>query len=165
MAEMTIEELTQIADDFLRANYGMALEIPIVRNNRLRTTLGYYAWDSRKKPLRIEMAGYLLKHGAREVVMDTLYHECVHYALHRRGEPYKDGHPHFEAELARLDVSSAGTTNVGLYYVAKCTECGGFTYCKDKGVTAAGHSFVSRCCSKTVKYIGERICDGTEALI
>src|SRR5690625_4133127 len=59
---ITEDELTQIADQFLQKNYGVTLDIPIKRNNRLRTTLGRYVVSHDDKPLRIEIAGNTLRY-------------------------------------------------------------------------------------------------------
>lgn len=161
---ITIKDLTEIASDFLRENYGMELAIPIVRNNRLRSTMGSYVSTRKSGPIQIEIAGYVIKYATREVVIDTLKHELVHYALHVKGEPYDDGHPHFESELRRLGVSATRTSIVGLYYVGRCIGCGDETFGTNKRITYPGQQFISRCCKTPVEYEGERIFNGTEAI-
>lgn len=161
---VTIEELTEIATDFLRENYDMELSIPILRNNRLRKTLGRYLATMEDAPLRIEIAGYVFKYATTAVIIDTLKHELIHYALHVRGEPNDDGHPHFEAELRKHEASSTKTNVIGLYYVGKCQGCGDATYGKSKRISEPNQRFTSICCDTPVDYVGERIFNGTEAI-
>ena len=96
---MTVEELTLIATDFLRDTYGLPLEIPIVRNNRLRRVQGNYITMHNDVPIVIEIAGIMFKYADITVLIDTLKHELIHYAMHTLDKPYDDGHPEFEAEL------------------------------------------------------------------
>lgn len=161
---MTIEELTEIASDFLRENYGMELGVPILRNNRLRAKMGVFYENRDGTSNSIEIAGYMFKYATREVLLDTLYHECIHYALFDRGEPYNDGHPHFESELRRLGATSTGTNIVGLYYEATCRGCGDATYGRNRRVAEPNRKFISTCCEAPVDYVSERIFNGTEAI-
>lgn len=161
---MTIEELTQIATDFLRENYGMELKIPIVRNNRLRRAQGRYIATWEDVPLRIEIAGYLFKYAAPEVIVDTLKHELIHYALHVKGEPFDDGHPHFEAELRKHGASSSKTCRVGIYVLYKCANCAKESKSRGKRLMTEYPFRVTRCCRAKIIIVGERIYDGTEAI-
>lgn len=162
--EITIEELTEIATDFLRENYGMELGIPIKRNNRLRRVQGRFHASFTNESQLIDIAGFVFKYGTRDSVIDTLKHELIHYALLERDEPNDDGHPHFEAELRKHGVGSTKSNIIGLRYVAKCTGCGDNTYGRNKRIALPNQRFTSRCCRKPVNYVGERIYNGTEAL-
>ncbi|WP_370644753.1 SprT-like domain-containing protein [Sporosarcina sp. ACRSL] len=164
MAEITIEELTQIADDFLRMNYGMELAIPIVRNSRLRTTQGRYISTWEDKPIRIEIASFVIKYGARTTVIDTLLHECVHYALNVLGEPNDDGHPHFEAELKRHGVSSTETNIVGPHVLYSCSNCGRQSIERGRRLLTVFPFRVTLCCHAKIKIVSVRNYDGTEAV-
>lgn len=159
---ISIEELTEIAKDFLRDSYDVGLNIPIERNNRLRSSMGRFIATYEDEPLRIELAGFLLKYGHRSAVIDTLKHECVHYALCVRGEPNSDGHPHFETELRRLGVSSTETTAVGLKYTYQCAECLLQSYTAIKKVKDHPENYYTKCCGATLINLKERIYDGTE---
>ena len=161
---ITIEELTEIATEFLRENYGMELDIPILRNNRLRKVMGRYIATFEDAPSRIEIAGYVFKYATSAVIVDTLKHELIHYALHVKGEPNDDGHPHFEAELRKHGASSTQTNIIGLYYEGKCQGCGDATYGRNKRIAEPNQRFTSRCCKTPVDYVGERIFNGTEAI-
>lgn len=164
MPEITIEELTQLAEDFLRENYSMALEIPIKRNNRLRTTMGRFSRYGDDSNMKIELAGFMFEYAAKEIVIDTLYHELVHYALYTLKEPHYDGHPHFEAELKRLGVSSTESNVVGAYVIYKCCKCGKETETRHRRLLREYKQRVTNCCKADIQIIGERIYDGTEAV-
>ena len=161
---ITVEELTETATAFLRENYGMELGIPIVRNNRLRTVMGRFISAYRGGATSIEIAGFVFEHGEREVIIDTLYHECVHYAIFERGEPYKDGHPHFEAELKRLGVGATGTNIVGKYVIYACQNCGKEAQARGKQLLRDYRERMTICCSAEIRIVGERIYNGTEAV-
>lgn len=161
---MTIEELTEIASDFLRDNYVMELAIPIVRNNRLRTTMASYVRNPDYTPHSIEIAGYMFEYAAREALIDTLHHECVHYALHMRGEPHHDGQPHFEAELKRLGVGATETNIVGIYVVYTCEKCGKESETRGRRLLRDYQGRVTHCCRGEIQIVGERIYNGTEAV-
>lgn len=163
-ATLTIEELTQIAAEFLQDNYGTELGIPIKRNNRLRTAMGRYLETYEGEPYSIEIAGFTIEHGSREVVIDTLYHECIHYALHVRDKPNDDGHPYFEAELKRLGVSSSRTNKVGIYVEYTCQECERKAEARGKRLLKDHYYRVTRCCGADIVIVGERIYNGTEAV-
>lgn len=166
MTQLTIDEieLAHIAEDFLRDTYGMELEIPILRNNRLRSVMGRYLSDYDDTPLAIEIAGYMFDYAAPDVVIDTLKHECVHYALHVKGEPNADGHLHFEAELARLGVGATETCNVGTYVIYTCDDCGEEAKSRGKRLLTDYKGRVTSCCGSRFTIVGERIYNGTEAL-
>lgn len=159
-----IEELTEIIDEFLKSSYGLNLNIPIKRNNRLSRAMGRYlaTWDD--VPVNIDIAGFMFDHGTREVIIDTAKHEATHYALHVLGKPNSDGDEYFENELRKNGVTSTGTNIVGLHYVGKCQECGNNTYGKNKRIALPSQRFTSKCCKAPVEYVGERIYDGTEVV-
>lgn len=161
--EMATEELTEIATKFLRDNFHMVLAIPIVRNNRLRVRMGCFYATTDDIPDSIEIAGFVIEHGTREVVLDTLYHECVHYALCSRGDPYDDGHPVFEAELRRLGISSTESNRVGMFIKYNCAGCGVATETGNMRVLRYPQGYRSGCCGGELINLSKRIYNGTEA--
>ncbi|MET3658465.1 SprT-like domain-containing protein [Sporosarcina psychrophila] len=161
---MTIEELTEIASTFLRDNYAMDLDIPIVRNNRLRTVMGRFISAYRGGATRIEIAGFVIEHGDRGIIIDTLYHECIHYALFERGEPNDDGHPHFESELREHSVGSSGINRVGPYIEYTCSDCGKEAQARGRRLLRDYRDRVTFCCGASIEIVGERIYNGTEAV-
>src|SRR5690606_25071042 len=87
--KVTIDELKRIADEFLTEHYGMTLDIPIVRNNRLKTHMGrFIGWryeEDEELSFSIDIAGFMFEYATDAVIVDTLLHECIHYALCMRG--------------------------------------------------------------------------------
>src|SRR5690625_2183067 len=150
------------ARHFIQKNYELELTIPIQRNNRLRSTLGRYVYQKRKnKPLRIELAGFILEYGAKSAIIDVLKHECIHYSLHMLGLPSRDGHPYFESELQKHGVSSTNRTMIGKYYVYVCNSCGKENLTRKQQVIKSIEKYRTNCCHATLSIRGERIFDGT----
>ncbi|WP_056683728.1 SprT-like domain-containing protein [Cytobacillus solani] len=161
---MSIEELTLHAEDFLRKHYDMELAIPIRKNSRLKRTLGCFITVKQQAEC-IEIAGYLMDYGATEVVLDTLYHELIHYALFTQGKPYQDGRVEFENELRKHGVSSTNTpVKVGKYIEYYCTKCGKEYETERQRVFKYPHLYRSRCCKAPINVVDFRIYDGTEAV-
>src|SRR5690625_6577065 len=90
MGDMKIEALKDIANDFLLTYYQVPLEIPIERNNRLRTTQGRYVMKHDGTPLRIDLSGSTLDYGKEEAIIGILKIECIHYELHNLKISFKD---------------------------------------------------------------------------
>lgn len=160
----TIEELTEIAKEFLRKNYDITLDIPIIRNNRLRRSQGRYISTWEGVPIRIEIAGETLTYGATEYILGVLRHELIHYALEVEGEPNDDGHPHFEAELLKHRALSTGTNRVGLYVEYDCDKCGKTILTWRKRILTHPHCYATVCCTAKLINVRERIYNGTEAI-
>lgn len=162
---LSVEELTEIAKNFLWSTYRLPLEIPIKRNGRLRSTLGRYISTVGEGPECIEISAQMFMYAADSVMVDTLKHELVHYALDVKGEPNRDGNPHFESELKRLGVSSTKSCYIGKALECRCDKCGKKLYAKSlSSIERAGKTAFSKCCMASFSFLGERIYDGTEAL-
>lgn len=158
---MDIKELTQIAKDFLRDAYGLKLTIPLKRNNRLRTTQGRYVMKYNYTPVRIELSGYTLDYGTEEAIIGVLKHECIHYALHQLGKPYKDGTAVFEAELKKHGAPTTGTCFIGKLYTFTCNECGQIGETRRKQLTLTPEKYRTTCCQATLTWLGEKIYNGS----
>lgn len=157
---LTNEYLTNYAVHFLQDNFNLELSIPIMRNNRLRTTLGRYVMTKRGEPLKIDLSGNLLNYGTEETILGVLKHECVHYAFHVQGKNFRDGNPEFEATLKRLNAPSTETLKVGKFYVFLCNECKKEGETKVKRLVHKPHEYRSLCCHGKIEVIGERIYRG-----
>lgn len=158
---MIERQLEQIARNFLKKHYEMDLEIPVKRNNRLRTTLGRFVMSSDKKPLRIEISGNTLEYGTKEAIIGILKHECIHYALHRKGKASRDGHPYFESELQKHGAPSTNTWKIGKHYIYVCNCCGKESESRLKQLMLTPSKYRTRCCNSKLAIVGERIYDGT----
>lgn len=102
-------------------------------------------WDffehssSSKRPIKISISKRMIVcsiiMGEMDVVLDTLRHELVHYALYMDDKEYRDGQSDFETKIMELGVGSSGATKVdkiktnkvGRFYrmlpVYTCTKC------------------------------------------
>lgn len=149
--------MVDFANEFLRNEYDLGLEIPIKINNRLSKSLGRYimmkSYDTgRLRPHSIEISGKIIKYDTKDFVLDTLKHELVHYALFRKGAPYNDGDTFFENELKRLGITGTDTTTSKTpkhYY--KCGGCGNQYTSRRRFNTS---NYVSSCCKKRYEYEG-----------
>ena len=105
----------------------VTLGVPILVNNRLKSTAGYFQTKhtlGREEASQISISGTIIKHGYAVDDVETvvknligiLYHELVHYALFIKGEPNSDGHPYFEKELKRTGAPSSHATKVTKKY-------------------------------------------------
>lgn len=157
---ITEDELTQIADQFLQKNYGVTLDIPIKRNNRLRTTLGRYVVSHDDKPLRIEIAGNTLRYGTESSIISILKHECIHFALHKKGLNYHDGDSTFETELRKHNVPSTYTKIIGKYYLFRCKKCQREGKSSVKRLASHPEHYRTSCCNAQLTIVRELIYDG-----
>jgi len=161
VSEIFEKELHEIAKTFLWNNYGIELNIPIKRNNRLRTTLGRFVVSNDHQPLRIEISGNTLKYGTRDAIIGVLKHECIHYAFHLQGRPSNDGHPEFEAELKKHHAPSTKTSKIGKHYIFTCNACGRKSETRLRRLKKFPDRYRTTCCKSRLTIIGERIYDGT----
>ena len=139
-----LEEIQKILENeakyFLAKHFNMELEIPIEINARLIRTMGFFEHStSSKRPIKISISKRMIVcaivMGEMDVVLDTLRHELVHYALYMDDKAYRDGQLDFETKIMELGVGSSGATKVdkiktnkvGRFYrmlpVYTCTKC------------------------------------------
>lgn len=157
---MNESTLVRIAATFLRENYNETLHIPVKRNNRLRSSYGRFILKN-NKAYCIDLAGRLLDYGAEEVIINILKHECIHYALFMKQQPYRDGSPVFEAELKKHGAPETRKLIVGKFYVLKCDACGNTTKTNRKRTIAHPEQYQTACCRAPFQIIGEQIYNGT----
>lgn len=166
---MNINEMKKFSQTFLKTTYGIDMEIPLTINNRLKTTCGRFRYKINRRtgatsPLAVEMNGFFVKNNTKDVVVDVLKHELVHYALFTLGKPHSDGHPVFERELKRLGVVSQSTIdqytikskprNVNVY---KCVDNGcGKEYQTLRALSNNG--IYHRCkCGCKIQHLGKKL--------
>lgn len=148
-----IQELTAFANDWLQQHYGLKLVIPLEIRPTLQTALGYFQYNS-KGPRKVALAARLFKYYGREVAIDVLKHELVHYALYMLGKPHKDGDPYFENELRKHGITSTGTyEKKGMYHVYACQNCGEVTSHRARQLKNLGR-YRSTCCNARIDYLG-----------
>ncbi len=156
----TENELKEIASTFLKENYEISLKIPVIRNNRLRSTLGRYVINNKGEPLRIELSGTLLTYGAKETIIGVLNHECIHYAFHKQGKPMHDGNPLFERALAKHKAPSTKTLKVGKFYTYYCERCKKPGESRLKRLVTHCDDYRTKCCRAKIILTGEKIYNG-----
>lgn len=161
---MDMERVIQISKAFLLEAYGVQLTIPIERNNRLRSTQGRYVMRRDNTPLRIDISGQTLDYGTEEAIIGIIKHECIHYALHRLGKPYKDGAALFEAELRKHQAPSTGGGFIGKVYLFTCEECGEIGETRRKQLTKTPDKYRTTCCRAKLTLLGEKVYDGSSLL-
>lgn len=157
------QALNDYAKTFLQKHFQITKQIPVVRNNRLRTTLGRYVYARSGKPLRIELSGNLLTFGTEEIIYSVLRHECIHYAFHLQGKKMHDGDPLFEQTLRQFDAPSTRTVKVGKYFLFSCQKCQQKGETNIKAIVSKPNKYRSSCCHGKLTVIGYKIYDGVQA--
>lgn len=116
-----LEYYTNQAREFLKKNYDMELTIPLSFSGQMKQRLGsfhsVFMSGNKNIPSEIKLNKTQVimnyKFGT-DYMLDTMYHELVHYALCVKGMDFHDGSKDFESELARLHVSASGSTRKSL---------------------------------------------------
>jgi SprT-like protein len=159
--KLTMLDLKNHARNFLMDKYGMDLKIPIKRNNRLSRSMGRFIATYSDKPVVIEIAGFTMEYGHPSVIIDTLEHELVHYAMCELNRPYDDEDYEFQKELQKYNISLTETNKVGKYTKYKCEECGAENESGLKPTTLVKNRITS-CCRATIIPTGEVVYNGME---
>lgn len=157
--KFSVEELTTIAKEFLQKEYGLPLTVNIEISSKMITTFGTFYIKSVKEriPKVIRLSKNFVIYQEKEVIIDVLKHELVHYACFMQGKPYKDAY--FKQELAR--VGSARTRTYTFkgernrkVYSYECKKCGKNIQARMKGYEK---KYVHRNCHGEFKFVGEVI--------
>lgn len=150
--------LTEIARDWLKETYGMELTIPVELNSRITRALGRFQYLSRtKKPVKIEIGTKTIDYYGKEVTLDVLKHELIHYACFVLGKPYRDGEWYFENELVKHGITRTNVFEAkGLRHVYACSSCGMEANRVRKINPSKLHRYTARCCNAALKYIGRK---------
>ena len=156
-------DLRKQANDFLKTNYSLMLDIPLVVNNRLRSTIGSLVLQ-KEEPELIELSGMLMKYGSEAFKLDVLKHELIHYALNTLGKPYHDGHPYFENELKKHGVGSSGEGFLGEMLKFECPKCSEIGYTENKRAMKNPSGFKTVCCGGDLIGISIVIFDGEKII-
>ena len=123
-----LQELHDHAESFLWENFNQRLKIPVNINNRLRTVGGRFRSRHNgvarfDRAVDIEIAKFVCETGTKEEIFDILEHECIHYALFERKEPFGDNDRHFRETCKRLNVG-LNHSIIKQKHVYACPECG-----------------------------------------
>lgn len=123
-------DLDLLFDEVNQKHFDGFLEKPsLAYNARLKVVAGRFVPSRRSwfkaKPPTIEVASYLCRlEGARELVVDTLAHEMIHYWLWVMGRPH--GHtPEFLKKMEEMGVSRYNSVpqRQEFKYLYECIHC------------------------------------------
>lgn len=132
MEHINVYELEDIAREFLDEEFGLNLEIPIKRNNRLKTSMGRFTSQfnrltGKHTPLKIDIAGYLFENdNPVDLVIGILKHECIHYALLELGIPNRDSDQTFINACIEKGAPLTGTQQAKRsrsHHIYHCDTC------------------------------------------
>lgn len=140
-----ITKLEKHANEFLKKEFNLTLEIPIKISGRLKRAAGMYSYlydEYSKKitPQKIQIARFAVENNTVEDVIDTLEHELVHYALCIRGEKFHDEDLNFINTCKRLGVPLSHDLKSD-YKIFKCKKCGKIT----KSYTDISKKYFHKC--------------------
>ena len=125
----SVGHLERVADDFLMENFNLTLDIPIRISNRMTSTFGKFVLirdrlTGETKSKEIVISSNLYNYHGYHKMIDTLKHECIHYALYTLDKPFRDGETYFENTLKEHGVSSTRTTAYkGKAHLYTCKSC------------------------------------------
>lgn len=128
--EISIEELTEFAKEFLRTEYDISFLVDIEISKRMTRRFGIFYGEvnnstGERRPKVIRLSESLLLYHEKETILDILKHELIHYACFVNGKPYTDSSPYFKQELQRLGVlESKKYPYKGIVYYYECQKCG-----------------------------------------
>ena len=156
---LTKTQLKDICKYYMFELWGERLEIPVEISGKLSKTFGYFQYiSSTKTPLKLMFSKRLIENYKLSTIESIIKHELCHYHLFINNEPHDDGHPVFEAELARIGGSSTGTlAEAGEKYYCICKKCGKKIGPYDSEKIArkrVEQAYVSRCCGTRLNYGG-----------
>jgi SprT-like protein len=150
-------QLEHHADAFLKREFGMPLDIPIRISKRMKSKLGafcikYIRGKANDKEMEIVMSHTFIRNNPAETILDVLYHECVHYALFAKDQPYRDSDPSFIRTLDRLGISRTRTHMYrGESHLYECRKCG---YQFSRNMKGYEKRYICRSCRGRFSYAG-----------
>lgn len=124
---MNTQQLEIYAEDFLRENFNLTLDVPLRISKRMKSKLGVFSIKyNRNKVLSSEIVlsyNFIINNDT-EAILDVLYHECVHYALYKKRLPFRDSDPEFINTLERLGISRTRSYKYkGQAFLYECRKC------------------------------------------
>ncbi len=121
------EKLEYCAKEFLRRNFNLDLDIPIRISKRMKSKLGVFIvkyYGKKATGSEIVISEDFIVNNDETAVLDVLYHECVHYALYKTGQPYRDSDEIFIRTLDRLGISRTRSYRYrGESFLYECRKC------------------------------------------
>lgn len=109
-----LKKLNSDARDFLRKEYNMSLNIPIVISNKEPDYINGAFYYQENTPLNISLNERILKENSFNSIRGTLYHELIHYALFSKNLPFCDLDATFVEHCKSRQVPLYGDTPLGV---------------------------------------------------
>lgn len=124
---MNAQQLQNYAEDFLRKNFDLSLDVPLRISKRMKSKLGVFSIKYNRNEVlssEIVLSYNFIINNDKDAVLDVLYHECVHYALYKKRLPFRDADPEFIHTLERLGISRTRSYQYkGQSYLYECRKC------------------------------------------
>lgn len=149
-------------DKFLWKHYKLVLsDVPVYidRDKEFKRIMGKLEFGENGEP-SIILSHYLLQM-SKNKILEWAFHECVHYALWKKGYPYKDGEQYFEDELKKHGLPSTGGLVEGWVdlHVYICSGCKKPLFMKKDKIPKKNcpdeNGMLSGCCRAPIKYKGK----------
>ena len=153
---MDVKTMTDYAEQFCSKNFNINLMIPIRISSRMKNKLGAFVVKTKNRKIiseEIVISKSFVDNNSKAVILDVLYHECVHYALYKLGLPYKDQDQYFKDTLKELGIrKSRSYTYKGIEHIYFCPTC---RYQFTKRMKGYEKRYICRTCHSKFKYVGE----------
>lgn len=144
---------------YARTLWNLELDIPIIRNHKLRNDMGCLLYHL-GEPDHIEVASYLLNGYYKETTIDSLLiHELTHWTCDKTGKMSSDNSTDFKEEISKIGCNASGEIgDAGIIYYSECINCGKrHTYQKTKSTVMKyvnNSNIKTICCNSKLKYGG-----------
>lgn len=124
---VSVRYIQDKCEEFLKEEYGLHLDVPIIINKKLKNTYGRvnYFINCKEEVIvkSIEFHEGILKTNRYDEINNLIKHECIHYALIKNKKGFKDRDNDFKEELLRLRVGSCDLTLDHNFYISECKNC------------------------------------------
>lgn len=119
-----INVITEKANYYANELWGVNLNIPVKRNNRLSRSLGRYIWED-YKGLEIEIAGKMFVNDYNELTVDgVIVHELCHWYCHLNKLDWDDSSVAFQDFVVKSGgILCKHIKPVFNAYFGKCPVC------------------------------------------
>jgi predicted SprT family Zn-dependent metalloprotease len=159
--------------EFSNKYWGYEFKLPVELSSRMTHALGYYQYKKERSankitPMRVKFAERLMNGNYSEATIDSVIkHELAHWALSLQGVPFSDGDWIFKNECRKIGASLTGTIDhSGSGYCMVCEHCGRVIVMKDtyqQILKYINGNYKSKCCKSSLKYVGYRSYEDTNA--
>lgn len=153
--------LEKIVHNFAKKYYGLETNISVEGNGRLGRALGRFILVGNvhfRKSKKIDMNKNFLQHATKHEIAQVIIHEAIHHILFELGQPYKDGHPHFEAELKKHGAASTRVLSPRMEReVYVCEKCENIVATRSRKSSTIEKRYKSSCCNAKIKHDGRRV--------